>query len=34
MSPLLLGHLEDGDEVSFSVQRSLLKPCSQLSLGL
>ena len=33
-SPLLLGHLTDGDEVSFSAQRSLLKPRQQLSLGL
>ena len=33
-SPLLLGHLEDGDEISFSAQRSLLKPRQQLSLGL
>ena len=32
-SPLLLGHLADGDEVSFSVQRSLLKPRQQLNLG-
>ena len=32
-SPLLLGHLADGDEVSFSVQRSLLKPRQQLDLG-
>lgn len=31
--PLLLGHLADGDEVSFSVQRSLLKPRQQLNLG-
>lgn len=32
-SPLLLGHLSDGDEVSFASQRSLLVP-AQLSLGL
>ena len=33
-SPLLLGHLCDGDEISFSEQRSLLKPTSQMTLGL
>ena len=32
-SPLLLGHLQDGDEVSFSTQKSLLVP-AQMSLGL
>lgn len=33
-SPLLLGHLQDGDEVSFAQQRSLLARGSQLSLGV
>lgn len=33
-SPLLLGHLSDGDEISFSDQKSLLKPSRQLTLGL
>jgi hypothetical protein len=32
-SPLLLGHLQDGDEISFASQRSLLVP-QQLTLGL
>ena len=32
-SPLLLGHLQDGDEVSFASQKSLLAS-QQLSLGL
>ncbi len=33
-SPLLLGHLADGDEISFADQRSLLKPSQQLTFGL
>lgn len=33
-SPLLLGHLRDGDEVSQAPQRSLLALGSQLSLGI
>ena len=32
-SPLLLGHLQDGDEVSFAAQKSLLVP-KQMTLGL
>ncbi|MDO4808284.1 MAG: DUF1848 family protein, partial [Coriobacteriales bacterium] len=33
-SPLLIGHLRDGDEVSQASQRSLLAQGSQLSLGI
>ncbi len=32
-SPLLLGHLQDGDEISFAKQKSLLVP-QQMTLGL